>query len=408
MRIAVFTDLYLDIFGGIPSSIRAQKHELERLGHSVTVFCPGTQTDEENVVLLPTPKWLKVGGAPMAVAPKEIEKWFLKKYPDFGDKFDVVHIHYEAEVSVAGLRLARKFNLPVVQTMHGREDVAVAVNVPHPFKTVVGTAIHSAHGLYMGKGSEVEMDNYLAPTVAQARMWSLMVKQANAADIVITPTRHFAKKLEYYGVEKKIVTISNGVPDRVIAENWPVRKFSGGEPLRLIWASRVSHEKRIIPFLMALSLLPEESWVFDVYGDGNDLRRVRRIVKGTKMKKWVRIHGAVSHKELLEAMRKADLSIMASYGFDTQGMVLLEAEATGLPVFYCDPDMREVVPRSGSVIAKGAEPEKMAMALMEVLENPGRIEEMSRVMLERRGEVSQSAQIKKLLKVYDQLSSVKE
>ena len=35
MRIAVFTDLYLEIAGGIPSSISAQKKELEKLGRDL-------------------------------------------------------------------------------------------------------------------------------------------------------------------------------------------------------------------------------------------------------------------------------------------------------------------------------------------------------------------------------------
>ena len=64
MRIAVFTDLYLEIAGGIPSSISAQKRELEKLGHEVVVFCPGfKQPEEKNVVILPTSK-INVNGAP--------------------------------------------------------------------------------------------------------------------------------------------------------------------------------------------------------------------------------------------------------------------------------------------------------------------------------------------------------
>lgn len=399
----MFTDLYLEVPGGIPSSVRAQKRELERLGHSVTIFCPGWQAQEDNVVLLPTPKWLKVGGAPMAVGPLEIEKWVLEKYPDFGKRFDLVHVHYEAEASIAGIKLARRFGLPVVQTMHGREDMAVAVNVPHPFKTIVGTAIHSAHGIYMGKGERVKTDDYLAPTVAQAKMWALMAKQANAADVVLTPSRHFAKKLKHYGVKRKIVPVSNGVPDEEVAGEWPVRRLEKGEPLRLFWASRVSREKRLIPFLEALALLPKNTWDFDVYGDGNELKKAKRLAKELGIEQRVHFHGSVTHMQLLEAMKNEHLAVMASYGFDTQGMTLLEAEATGLPVFYCDPDMREVVPRSGAVVASGPEPKTMAEVLGRVIQNPEQIEKMSRVMLARREEVLQSTQIKKLLKIYADL-----
>ena len=97
-------------------------------------------------------------------------------------------------------------------------------------------------------------------------------------------------------------------------------------------------------------------------------------------------------------MGSAQLAIMASYNFDTQGMTLLEAKATGLPVFFCDPNMREVVPEGSYVLAAGPEPAAMAAAL-EAL--PARqIEKMSRVMMAHRKEALQSTQIQKLLAVY--------
>ena len=102
--------------------------------------------------------------------------------------------------------------------------------------------------------------------------------------------------------------------------------------------------------------------------------------------------------EIIRQMGSAQLAIMASYNFDTQGMTLLEAKATGLPVFFCDPNMREVVPEGSYVLAAGPEPEAMAAAL-EALP-AGQIEKMSRVMMAHRKEALQSTQIQKLLAVY--------
>ena len=65
---------------------------------------------------------------------------------------------------------------------------------------------------------------------------------------------------------------------------------------------------------------------------------------------------------------------------------------------FCDPEMMEVVPDGSYLIAGG--PEAAAMAI--VLDNfaADQIAKMSRQMLRHRNEVLQSAQIKKLLKVY--------
>ena len=420
MKIAIFTDLYLEVAGGIPSSVKAQKAELERLGHKVTVFCPGFSCDEKRVVLVPTAKHLKPGGAPLARWPGETLKWLRKEWAEFD--FDVVHVHYEAGASIAGILYAREKGVPVVQTMHGREDMAIAVNVPHPFKTLVGWLFNFIHGRYLKHEVKVRVDDYLAPTVARAKMWTLMVGQANAADVVLTPSKHFRDKLKHYGVSREILVVSNGVPDKAVEGEWPVRRFGAGEggrgdfseeldgsggleageKLKMIWASRVSREKRIIPFLVALAMLPRKDWEMEVFGGGNELAKAKRLSRKLGISERVFFRGGVTHEKLLSRMREAQLSIMASYGFDTQGLTLLEAEAVGMPVFYCDPDMKEVVPRSGAIAAKGPEPEEMARALATAF-RPGKIEEMSKVMLARRKEVLQSEQVKKLLKIYSGL-----
>ena len=98
------------------------------------------------------------------------------------------------------------------------------------------------------------------------------------------------------------------------------------------------------------------------------------------------------------------LSVTVSYGFDTQGLTLLEAEAVGLPVFFCDPDMKEVAPAKGAVMSDGPDPESMSKALDEVAKNPERIKAMSEEMIKHREEILQSTQIKKLIAVYKKLA----
>ena len=433
MKIAIFTDVFLEVPGGIPSSISAQKKSLEALGHKVIVFCPGWRgtSVRKGIAVVPTmPKWLKINGAPMSRGPKTVEKWVVERYPEFS-KFDIIHVHYEASCSIAGVRLARRFNIPLVQTMHGREDMAVGVNVPHPFKTLTGTVLNFLHGRYIPHTVTVSRDDYLAPTVARAKMWTLMVNHANAADEVVTPSTHFANKLKHYGVKKPIFVVSNGVSDELIREfdiralrraeeskistatavtknsatvsleKVLVRRREPGEPLRMIWNSRVSHEKRIMSFLKAIAEMKEPVKV-SVYGDGNAYAQAKRFIEKKGLP--VTLYGLTSHDKILDKMASEHLGVMASYGFDTQGLTLLESEATGLPVFYVDPDMREIVPRAGAVWS-GPKPSEMARRLDKLAREPKRIEEMSREMLSCRREVFQSTQIAKLIEVYKKLIS---
>lgn len=410
MRIAVFTDLYLEIAGGIPSSISAQKRELEKLGHEVVVFCPGfKQPEEKNVVILPTSK-IVINGAPTTKWPGKVVKFIAKNYPNFGSDFDLIHSHYEAGASIAAVIIAKKYDLPLVQTMHGREDMAIAVNVAHPFKTISGWTLNHIHKAYLKKYAgkiSIKRDNYLADMVCKTNMWELMVRQANCAKLVITPSQHFADKLKHYGVSKPITAVSNGVEDKVInVRDFKVRSLntSSNEPLRIIWTSRLSKEKRILPFLESLKIVNEKksgSFFFTAVGDGNELEAAKAYVKANGIDKYCDFKGAVSHDKVMELLENQHLSIINSYGFDTQGLTILEAGAVGLPVLYCDKDMDQVVIEGAAIRPDDETPEKMANVILNILEKPEQIEAMSKNAFEKRDSVLQSTQIKNLLKVYE-------
>lgn len=407
MRIAFFTDVFLEVPGGIPSSIKAQKKALEERGDEVVVFCPGFSApkDISNVVIVPTHKILRANGAPLSKRPEKVIKWIKKNYSNFN--FDLVHVHYEASCSIAGMLLAREHNLPLVQTMHGREDMAVAVNIPHPLKTIVGITLCFLHGRYIPHKRKVRRDKKYAPTIARAKMWELMVNHANYADRVITPSRHFKEKLLSYGVSRPIFPVSNGVSDAMVTEldkkvekekRNLVRVKKDGEPLKIFWNSRLSKEKRIIPFLKTLRLM-NEPYEFTACGNGNQLKKAKRYVKRHGLS--AKILGPVPHEEMLNYMLGQHISATVSDGFDTQGLTLLEAEATGMPVFFCDPDMRESVPDGSYVMSKTASPRDMADSLDAISRDPGKISEMSKIMVKNRKNALQSAQIPKLYEVYE-------
>lgn len=395
MKIAFFTDIYAPWgTGGVATSIKAQKEGLERLGHEVVVFCPGKRAYEDNVVTVPVNKHVKVNDSVLASRPSIIMEYILKKYPNFGE-FDIVHVQYEASCSLAGVMLAKQFNIPLVQTMHGREDMAITVNTPFGLRTLSAAVLTRLHKKCLPYQIKIKRDKFQAPTTARAKMWELMVNQAECADVVITPSDHFAKKLEHYGVTKPIEAISNGISADLLEMDFKKRKFKDGDVLKMVWGSRVSSEKRIMPFLQALTHLKRPYMVY-IYGNGNALAKAKEYATRHKLK--VKFFGMQPHAKIVERMRNAHLSVLASYNFDTQGMTLLEAEATGLPVFFCDPALRETVPAGSYVLANGPEAVEMAMSLDAIL--PEQIEAMSEVMLKNRKNVAQDIQTKKILKVY--------
>lgn len=405
MKIAFFSDCYLDMTGGIVSSINAVKAELERLGHTVYVFSTGFPRSKEARFMLAKKHiyevpscWLFFRGlAPISRRPAIIEKWLVENFPELKD-FDIFHTHYESGCSIAGMRLGRRLGIPVVQTMHGREDMGETNIIPYGLRTFVATNINWFHSWYLPHKKIVKKDRYLADNFAKAKMWTMMVNHANNADIVLSPSLQFKRKLEHYGVEKKIEVVPNAVKDELVGGKGAVRKLEKGEKLKIIWHSRVSEEKRMMPFLRALKTV-NGNYEMRVYGGGGDFFRARRFAKKNQMN--VAFYNTSPFEVVAEAMDWANLDVLVSYNFDTFGMTLIEAEAKGLPVFICDPDFKEVVPKGSYKLAAGPEPEKMAKALQDLIDNPEQIEKMSRVMIENREEVKQSLRIKKLIKIYE-------
>ena len=412
MKIAIFSDCYLDLTGGIVSVINIEKAELEKRGHEVKVFSSAyphsekeiKEFDGKNIFPVPSCKVFGRGATPIARRPKIIEKWLLKNHPELKD-FDIFYVHYEAGCSIAGLRLAKKLHIPAVQVMHGREDMGEENLIPKGFRTFVAKNLNRFHSWYLPHNKTVARDNYLATTTAKSKMWTMMVNHADYADLIITPSEHFKEKLIYYGVKKKIVALHHGLASEKVTVDVKPKELKFGETLNIIWHSRISGEKRPMEFLKALDILQtkygHKNYKLDAYGPGPDLERAKKYAKDHYL--HVTFHGPKPFDEIWQTMQKAHLDVLVSYNYDTFGMTLIEAEAAGIPSFFVDKDMEEILPEGSYVLASGPSPEAMASALNELLEHPERITKMSETLLKDRKRLDIKNKIDELEKIFKEL-----
>ncbi|MBR2544384.1 glycosyltransferase [Candidatus Saccharibacteria bacterium] len=412
MKIAIFSDCYLDLTGGIVSSINAQKIALEDLGHTVYVFStsyPKSRQEKDNLAkhnIFPVPscRFLFRGLTPVSRRPRIIEKWLSKNHPEI-KSFDIFYIHYESGCSIAGLRLGKKWRIPTVQVMHGREDAGGANIIPFGFRTIVAFALNKIHSWYLPHRTKMIPDKRLGNTIAATKMWELMVNHANSADLVLTPSAHFRNKLSYYGVNRPIRVFPNGFPDRNFPAKVHPKSFHSGQTLRIIWHSRLSGEKRIMVFLRALTKVTGR-YQLDVYGTGPDSKKARRYAKRHHLN--VIFHGNTAFNKVQSAIAKSHLDVLVSYNFDTFGMTLIEAEAHGVPVLFCDPDMAEVIPRRSFIQSADESAEGIASAINDLFTHPEKIQSMSTVMLKYRGNTLISKRIRTLEKIFRILTRAKD
>ena len=410
MKIAIFSDCYLDLTGGIVSTINTEKTALEERGHLVTIFSsayPHTQTDikklaNQQIFPVPSCRIFGRGLTPIARRPKIVENWLLKHHPEL-QEYDVFYIHYEAGCSIAGLRLARRLHIPSIQVMHGREDIGEEKLIPFGFRTFVATMLNWFHSWYLPHPVKIHRDKYLATTIARAKMWTLMVNHANFADLVITPSEHFRQKLLHYGVTKSIVALHHGLHEDLLTTAFTPKTLAPGETLNLIWHSRVSGEKRIMPFLTALNSLHQTfpNYRLAVYGSGSDLNRAKKYVRRHYLN--VKFYGNTKFRQIWQQIQKSHLDVLVSYDYDTFGMTLIEAAAAGTPVFFCDPNMQEIVPLGSFIMSKDETPTSMAIALQNLLEHPDQIHAMSEIMLKHRDEFAISRKIQKLEQIFSDI-----
>ena len=308
--------------------------------------------------------------------------------------------------------MAKKYHLKLVQTMHGREDIAIYTNVPTPLNYLVAPLLNFLHqksleSIQQRKITLPKKDNYLIKTLVHRNMWELMIRQASLADIVISPSQHFAKNLEHYHAAKTVHVVSNGIDDELLAKySFKIRERQQDDPLKIIWSSRVSKEKRILPFLESIKQSKYHKNIqLTVIGDGNQLQEAKAFAKTNLTDTRITFLGLVPHEELFQYEKDQHLSIINSYGFDTQGMTILEAIACGLPVIYADPAMDENIPDHCGLRAKNDTPAAMAELLDYIFENPELIKAMSEAALKASPSVMQSAQIKNLLNLYQSSSN---
>jgi glycosyltransferase involved in cell wall biosynthesis len=408
MHIAFFTDLHPASFGGAQVSVAAQRRALEQLGHKVTVFTPPltkTPDPDPNVVeLKPVPviaRLARILGRyddyvfvwPSRANRRLIDEAFLAREP-----IDIVHTQGDLGVAIAGMEAARRHGIPVVQTKHTRYDAYFDQAASAPL--LLGTVVGRMQKPHLAREFSFE---HVEESAAARLAWRFMVAHAQAVDHQIIPTRHFAKLLAERGVNRPISVVSNGIDDRDIdrAISAKIVRSSDSEPVRLIWCGRLSAEKRVAAAIEAVAQV--DNCTLDIYGEGTLAASIKKTIESAGLSRRIRLRGPVDHEECLTAMRSSDALLFTSYGFDTQGLVLLEAAAMLLPTIYCDPALSETVPEGGGLLAADRSPAALAAALRVVIDDRDKLRKMSDILNAHRDIPRQSLQAEKILAIYSSL-----
>jgi 1,2-diacylglycerol 3-alpha-glucosyltransferase len=220
--------------------------------------------------------------------------------------------------------------------------------------------------------------------LVQAAALRISAGFAAQADAVLAPSAVIRDELHARGVRTPIAVVPTGVDlerfrpgDREAA-----RRSLGvgqGEPL-VLYVGRLDREKSVDRVLGAFervaSTIPAARLV--LVGQGTEAERLRRTAASLPVAERIRFLGLRPHDSLAECYQAADVFLFASET-ETQGLVLAEAAACGLPAVAVDASGCDEVVRDGDtgILTKG-DPAALAEAVIGLLLDPERRRAMAR------------------------------
>lgn len=227
-----------------------------------------------------------------------IKKIVAKIYKDF--RFDVIHSHIALPDGYAGMMLAKRYNKPLIVTIHGQD-----------FQQTI----------YKNKKCKRNIEkviNFSRKTIVVSNK----LKKIGEKELNINP--------------EKLITISNGVNIEDIHQEKSnlTEKYKGKKIILSV--SSLIKIKGIDYNLEAAARLKEKypNLIYLIIGDGAERKTLEKLVEKLNLKNRVTFLGQLTHKKTMEYMSICDIFSLPSWkeGF---GIVYLESMAHKKPVIAC-------------------------------------------------------------------------
>lgn len=380
MKIGFFTDAYLPQLNGVATSVQEWTEALKKLGHKVYVIAPSfpNYKDEgEDIIRIPSVRLLKQPdirlGFPLS---RESMTQIIKL------KLDIVHATSGGSISTLGLMVARAKKIPYVFTYYTRFN-------------------HYAHYLFDGK--------IIRPKMIE----SVSRIFCNRCDAITVPMPKIKDELLSFRVKKPIVVIPSGVDTAKFKkqeEGFLRKRLKIKKGKILLYIGRLEKEKSVDFLLHAFAKIyarnPDTNLV--LIGDGKQEKKLREIAKKLKIEKNVYFVGLISRDEISKVFADAEIFVFASTT-ETQGMVILEALASGLPVVSVnDPVFNGIIKNKVNGILVEPNLEQFAKACLDILGSPKERERLSNEATKSMQDFSLLATAKSFEKLYKKLIAQKQ
>jgi 1,2-diacylglycerol 3-alpha-glucosyltransferase len=336
MNILMLTNTFMPYVGGVARSVQRFVDEYRRQGHRVMVAAPlykNTPKTEVDVVRFPAIQHFNGTefSLPMPLPGRGRE---MKQFEP-----DIVHAHHPFALGGTAVRIAAKREVPLIFTHH---------------------TMYEKYTHYI-PGDSLRLKRYVV---------NLVSGYCNFCDAVIAPSESVADLLRKRGVNTPIAVIPTGVDTAFFRDGAgfhfreqhaiPNQAFVVGH------VGRMATEKNL-GFLargVGKFLQRHRTAYFVLVGEGPMTSEINRVMEEMNVSDRFRPAGLLEQQDLSDAYKAMDAFAFSSHT-ETQGMVLAEAMAAGVPVVALDASgVREVVrDRVNGRLLSGADVNQFAAAL---------------------------------------------
>ena len=316
MNILMITNTYTPHVGGVARSVWGFTQAFKDRGHRVLVIAPEFEPkpiEESDVIRIPSIQNFNHSDFSIrAPLPLSISSRIDEFQPD------IIHTHHPFMLGGTALVLAEGRNLPLVYTYHTMYEQYTHY-VPGNLPRLKDFVVHLALGY------------------------------ANHCNHIIAPSQSIQSILKKRGLKRPSTVIPTGVD---------VARFASGDGLKLRkelgigekdlvvgHAGRLAPEKNLEFLTQAVAKFLKDKPLghFLVVGEGPSRPKIQSIFAELNLSERIHFLGVTKGKRLVDAYHTMDVFAFASKT-ETQGMVLTEAMAAGVPVIALDaPGAREVV-----------------------------------------------------------------
>ena len=301
MKIAITIDSFVEGHGGVSTAVFALARTLCQHGHQVIVYSaadPSHRHIDLCVIGLRALRYERFPGGRVLVDPVKLTRELARFHPY------IIHNHSMSAMGMQALVVARLLGIPILGTCH----------------------VYLAGFLNY---APVPLDGL---SMVEKAAWQYTVMFFNRFPHVTTPSEGMQQRLLSDGLHVPSAVVSNGV-DTNLFHPHPLHSHSNPRALTVLHVGRLGYEKRVDLVLRAFARL---SYTFPqvrlvIVGDGPLAHLLQSLAKDLGIAHRVNFTGSVSHDQLPNLYRLADVFATAS-PIETQGLVVLEAMASGLPI----------------------------------------------------------------------------